>query len=168
MEEVDIRVSNRGVGKVRLDPAEIRGEGGEHDPRLVLPIKIELHQQLPEHQIAILRLSASLHLDQYPSHSNQFSSTVSYDTIYNMPLRSVNNGPSNGELHLCFSLTHAQLKALENMRHQPGKSLYLRLDPVIVWNKHTGNSQSWAGGGSTLGESGWNTEVGMFSDFAFF
>jgi hypothetical protein len=26
MEEVDIRVSNMGVGKVRLDPAEIRGE----------------------------------------------------------------------------------------------------------------------------------------------
>ena len=98
MEEVDIRVSNMGVGKVRLDPAEIRGEGGEHDPRLVIPIKVELYQQSPEHQIAILRLSAPLHLDQYPNHSNQFASTISYDTIYNMPLRSVNNGPSNGSL----------------------------------------------------------------------
>lgn len=168
MEEVDIRVSSMGVGKVRLDPAEVLGEGGVHDPRLVIPIKVELYQQSPEHQIAVLRVSASLHLDQYPNHSNQFASTMSYDTIYNMPLRSVNNGPSNGSLDLCFSLTHAQLKALEDMRHQSGKNLYLRLDPVIAWNKHTGNSQGLAGGVSTLGESGWDTNAGMFSDGAFF
>jgi hypothetical protein len=143
MEETDIRVSNMGVGKVRLDPADIRGEGGEHDPRLVVPIKIELHQQVLEHQIAIIHLSASLHLDQYPSENNQFALKISYDTLYNMPLRSVKNGPSNCGLDLCFSLTHAQLKVLENMRHESGKNLYLRLDPVIVWNKHTGNSQGW-------------------------
>ena len=168
MEEVDIRVNGMGVGKVRLDPAEIGGEGGEHDPRLVIPVKIELHQQPLEHQIIIIRLSASLHLAQNPSHSNQFASKISYDTIYNMPLRSVNNGPSNGGLDLCFSLTHAQLKALEDMRHEPGKNLYLCLEPIIVWNKHTGNSQDLVGGASTLGENGWDVNVGMFSDFAFF
>lgn len=168
MEEADIRVSNMGVGKVRLDPAEIRGEGGAHDPRLVVPIKVELHQQTLEHQIAILRVAASLHLDQYPQHSNQFASTISYDTLYNMPLRSVNLGSSTGSLDLCFGLTHAQLKALENVRHQAGKNLYLRLDPIIVWNKHTGNSQGIAGGVSTLGEGGWDVNAGMFSEVAFF
>jgi hypothetical protein len=170
MEEVDIRVNNMGVGKVRLDLAEIKGEGGEHDPRLVIPIKIELYQQSREHQIFITRLSASLHLDQDTDHSKQFASRVSYDLIYNIPMRSVNQGSSNGGLELRFNLTHAQLKALENMRQQPGKYLYLRLEPVVAWNKHTGNSMEHREGKyvSTVGEDGWPPDVGLFSYLAFF
>jgi hypothetical protein len=169
MEESAIRINQIGIGTVRLDLTAIRGEGGEYDPRLVIPIKIELHQQPLEHQIILAHLSASLHLDQYPDQRNQFASKVSYDLIYNMPMRSVIGGPSDSDLELHFHLTHAQLKALENMRHQHGKNLYLRLDPVIAWNKHTGNNHDpMPGGVSTLGEYGWDVRVGMFSDFAFF
>ena len=170
MEEAAIRLgSNIGVGKIRLDPAEIKGEGDEHDPRLVIPIKIELHQQPREHQIILVRLSASLHLEQAPSQGNQFAPKVGYDLIYNMPVRSVPGGSSDTPLELHFNLTHAHLKALENMRHQPGKNLYLCLEPIIVWNKHTGNNHDPRPGGvSTLGEYGWDVNVGMFSDFACF
>ncbi len=170
MEEADIRVSGLGVGKVRLDVAKIRGEGGEHDPQLVIPIDIELSQQPREHQIFLVRLSASLHLDQHTDHSTQFSSIISYDLMYNIPMRSVHTGPSNGPLDLRFNLTHAQLKALENMRQQPGKYIYLRLDPVIGWNKHTGNSMELREGQyiSTRGEDGWPSDAGLFSYLAFF
>lgn len=169
MEESAIKLSQIGIGTVRLDLTAIRGEGGEYDPRLVIPIKVELHQQPLEHQIILVRLSASLHLDQNPDQRNQFASKVSYDRIYNMPIRSQVSGPTNGDLELHFNLTHAQLKVLENMRHQPGKNLYLCLEPVIVWNKHTGNTDNrMYGGVSTLGEAGWDVRVGMFSDFAFF
>jgi len=41
-------------------------------------------------------------------------------------------GAPTGRLDLHFNLTHAQLKALENMRQEPGKYLYLRLEPVIA------------------------------------
>jgi len=170
MEEAIIRLgTSTGIGKVRLDPAEIRGEGSEYDPRLVIPIKIELHQQPREHQIVIVRLSASLHLDQSASPSNQFASKASYDLIYKMPIRSL-IGISESSLELRFSLTHAQLKALENMRHQPGKNLYLRLDPVIVWNTHTGNTAEHINGEviSTMGEGEWDVNVGMFSYLALF
>ena len=170
MEEADIRANSLGVGKVRLDLAKIRGEGGEHDPQLVIPIDIELYQQSREHQIFLIRLSASLHLDQNTDYSTQFSSRVSYDLIYNIPMRSVHTGPSNGGLDLRFNLTHAQLKALENMRQQAGKCLYLRLDPVIGWNKHTGNSMELREGKyvSTVGEDGWPPDAGLFSYLAFF
>ncbi len=168
MEEGAIRLSQIGIGKVQLDPTIIRGEGGEHDPRLVIPIKVELHQQPLEHQLLLVRLSASLHLDQNPDQRNQFASKVSYDHIFNMPMRTVPGAPSDSGVELHFNLTHAQLKALENMRHQPGKNLYLRLEPVVAWNKHTGNSQGVFGGVSTLGEGGWDVNVGMFSDLAFF
>src|SRR5258708_38779263 len=112
MEEADIRANSMGVGKVRLDLAKIRGEGGEHDPQLVIPIDIELYQQSREVQIFIVRLSASLHLDQNTDNSTQFSSRVSYDLMYNIPMRSLHTGPSTGNLDLRFTLTHAQLKAL--------------------------------------------------------
>lgn len=147
MEEGAVRLNHIGIGKVRLDPAEIRGEGGEHDPRLVMPVKMELNQQPLEHQIIIVRLSASLHLSQYPALSNQFASRVSYDLIYNMSMRSQVGGISDSIQEFHFNLTHAQLKELENMRHQPGKNLYLHLDPVIAWNKHTGNSDNRMFGG---------------------
>ena len=170
MEEAAIRLgSGIGIGKIRLDPTEIKGEGDEYDPRLVIPIKIELNQQPLEHTIVIVRLSASLHLNQSPAQSNQFGARASYDLIYNMPIRSVPNGVSDTPLELRFNLTHAQLKALENMRHQPGENLYLCLDPIIAWAKHTGNSDDRMFGGiSTLGDGKWDIRVGLFSDFAFF
>src|SRR6266849_7418092 len=119
MEEAAIRLgSGIGIGKVRLDPAEIRGEGDEYDPRLVIPIKLELDRQPLEHSLSIIRLSAFLHDNQVPAQSNQFGSKVSYDFIYNMSIRSVPGGVSDIPLELRFNLTHAQLKALENMRHQ--------------------------------------------------
>lgn len=171
MEEATITLGTSiGIGKVRLDAAEIRGAGDEYDPRLVIPIKIELDHQPIEHQIILVRLAASLHLDQFPGQNNQFAAKVSYDFIYNMPVRSVPGGVSVTPFELHFNLTHAQLKALENMRHQPGKNLYLHLNPIIAWNTHTGNSFHDVNGEttSTLGEDGWSVNVGLFSYFAFF
>jgi len=125
MEEGNISLGSLPIGTVRLDPAEIRGEGDEHDPRLVIPIKIELHQQPREHQIFIVRLSASLYLEQDLSQRNQFASKISYDLFHNMLLASTHLGVNNRALDLYFDLTQAQLKELENKRHEPGKHLYL-------------------------------------------
>src|SRR5258708_8173599 len=113
MEEVEIRVSQALVGKVQLDPAEIKGEGGEHDPRLVVPIKVELQQHSPGHQIIIVRLSASLHLDQNAFPNNQFASKVIYEPTYDMQMRSLSGSANTSRPELRFSLTPAQLKALE-------------------------------------------------------
>ena len=169
MEECDIRLDQIGIGKVRLDPAEIRGEGGEHDPRLVIPIKIELYQQALDHQIIIVRLTASLHIGQNPGPNNQFATKVCSDLIYNMPIRSQVSGSTDSTRELHFNLTHAQLKQMENMRHQPGQNLYLHLEPVIAWNQHTGNTDNRMFGGiSTRGEREWDVRVGMFSYLACF
>lgn len=166
--ESTITVGNATIGKIRLDPTDIRGEGNGHDPRLVIPIKIELHPKPLQHQIVIVRLSASLQLNETTGQNAQFASKITNDTIYNMPIRSVDTGTSEGSLELHFNLTHAQLKALENMRHEPGKKLYLRFEPIIAWNKFTGNSMGVRTGEATIGAGGWSTDVGMFSDLAIF
>jgi hypothetical protein len=169
MEEVDIRVSQTLVGKVQLDPAEIRGEGGEYDPRLVILIRVELQQQSPEHQIIITRLSASLHLDQNAFPNNQFASKTVYEPTYDMQMRSLYGSANVMRPEFRFSLTHAQLKVLENMRHESGKSLYLKLEPVITWNKHTVNNDSLSDPSRrTLGEHGWDTNFGLISELWFF
>ena len=167
--ESPITINNMSsIGKVRLDPTAIRGEGNEYDPRLVVPIKVELYQQPPKHQIVILRLSASLHLSESVGQTNQFASKIHYDTICNMPMRSLNRGTNESTPELHFNLTHAQLKALENMRHEQGKILYLRLEPIIAWNRFTGNSIDRVNGETTLSAGGWSTDVGIFSEFAVF
>lgn len=166
-----ITISTMTVGKVRLDPTAIRGEGNEYDPRLVIPIKIELYQQPSEHQIAIIRLSASLHFSEAVGQNNQFTSTIHYDTTYNMPIRSVNYGTSESTPELHFNLTHAQLKALENMRHEPGKTLYLRIQPLIVQNEYdekpTYNRNATTGQAVSIVDD-WSRLTGISSRIAVF
>ena len=169
MEESIMRLNQTGIGTIHLDPTAIRGEGGSTDPALVVPIRVELYQQPSAHQLLLVRLTASLHHAQHPDQRHQFGPTVSYDLLYNMPMRSLTVGSSTSQLDLFFRLTLAQLHAIEQMRHQPGNNLYLHLEPVIAWNKHTGNNQDARPGGvSTLGEHGWDVGVGLFSEVAFF
>ena len=101
MEESTIRLSNIGIGTVQLDPAEIKGEGDEYDPRLVIPIQIELNQQPKERQIVIVRLSASLHLNHATGHSDQFASKVSYELTNDMSIASTYGAPNKRRLAAC-------------------------------------------------------------------
>lgn len=170
MEEQFISLHNLTIGKVLLDPADIRGEGGWYDPRLVVPIKINLNAQPEGREIIIVRLTASLHLDKATGQGNQFGVRINYDPILNMRLRSPAEGTSDDDLALHFNLTHEHIKLLEDMRHQPGKNLYLELEPIIVWNKHTGNEAKYIQGQRVISpqDGGWSTNVGLFSDFAYF
>ncbi len=170
MEEQFISIHNLTIGKVLLDPADIKGEGGWHDPRLIIPIKITLNPQPLERQLIITRLTASLHLTDAIGQNNQFGARISYDPILNMRIRSLVDVTNDDGLELHFNLTHEQIKLLENMRHQPGRNLYLYLEPIIVWNKHTGNEGRYTQGQRVPDpqDGGWSLGVGYFSDFAYF
>jgi hypothetical protein len=156
--------SNMTVGNARLDPIAIRGEGGEHDPRLVIPIKIELYPQPKEHRIAIMRLSASLKCSEAVGQNNQFASTIHYDTTYNMQLRSVNYGPNESTPELHFNLTHARLKALENMRHEQAKPF------TCAYNRSSSrmSTRSAATGQATSVVDEWSRLTGISSRVAVF
>ena len=126
--------NNPTVGKVILDPRDIKGVGGWHNPYLHIPIKIQLYPTKKEERIALIRLTASLHLTEHLDITNQFGTKVSYDQIYNLPNISPTSGtaPSNGGAQLLFNLTHGQIKLLEDLRHQPNSYLYLHLEPIIA------------------------------------
>ena len=166
----DIRLGVNGlrIGDLRLDPTLIRGEGDRHDPRLVIPLIITMHPQPIERQIAIIHLTATLHSSQSPFPGNQLGAAATVDLLDNMPCRSIPSGPNDLHPELRFPLTDPQIQLLEKMRHAGADnrfSVYLYLRGVVVWLRHTGNSSSPSPTErSTLGEGGWEPNVGMFSE----
>lgn len=169
--ETDILLSNQMVGQVALEPKEIVGQGGWHNPQLLIPIKILIYPTDSEHQIALIRLVASLHLGEHGDVASQFGTSMTCEMLHSLPSVSpIGAKPSDGAARLLFSLTHEQIKHLETLRHTPNSNLYLRLVPTIVGLKKTGNASQIIGGEvrSTMGEGGWNRNYGIFSEVVHF
>jgi hypothetical protein len=64
------------VGKVIVDPGEIRGVGDWYNPSLYIPIKIQLYPTKKSEQLALIRLNASIHLAQTQDITNQLGAKV--------------------------------------------------------------------------------------------
>lgn len=166
----DIRLGLGGprIGEIHLDPTAVRGEGGWLDPRLVVPLEITLQPQPDNHQVAVTQLIASLHLREPTFPGNRIGAETRLDLLRDFPCRSVPSGPSDFRPELRFNLTQEQVKLLEDARHAAADnhfSIYIHAEGLVVWLRHTGNSQSlFHPEKSTLGEDGWGTTVGMFSE----
>lgn len=134
MSEAPITIGiNSTVGKVIVNPEDIQGMGDWHNPYLHIPIKVQFYPRAKGEQIALIRLTASLHLVESHDITNQFSSQISYDFINNLSNRSYGGiAPFEGGTRLLFSLTHEQIKHLEDLRHKPNSKLYLYLDPIVA------------------------------------
>ncbi|MFL5627520.1 MAG: hypothetical protein ACJ788_18230, partial [Ktedonobacteraceae bacterium] len=161
MSEANIMLGNQlTVGKVILNPEEIKGVGGWYNPYLHIPIKMQLYTREKEEQIALIRLTASLYLTENQDITKQFGAKVSYDFIYNLPNRSIiGSAPSEGGAQLLFSLTHEQIQQLDELRHKPNSNLYLHLEPIIVRVRQT------VQGSLTLGDQ--RVGIGLQSDFTY-
>ncbi len=164
--DTDIRLGGILIGKVRLDSTRIRGEGGWLDPRLLIPIEIEMYPRPVSQQLALIRLTGTLSLGEPPSPANQVGSDVSLDLIENMNYRTIPGAPTDNPVNLCFSLTQTQVKKLEDARegsHSGNFTLYLSLKSIIAWLRDTGNDML-DDSSTTIGEERWPPMVGMFSD----
>ncbi len=89
MSEAAITIGNGiPVGNVIVDPRAIKGAGSWYNPYLYIPIKIQMYARNDGEHVALIRLTASLHLTEIIDINNQFGDRVSYDLLYNMPNRS--------------------------------------------------------------------------------
>jgi len=161
MSEAAITIGNGiPVGNVIVDPRAIKGAGSWYNPYLYIPIKIQMYARNDGEHVALIRLTASLHLTEIIDINNQFGDRVSYDLLYNMPNRStVATIPAESEAKLLFSLTHERIKQLDDIRHTPGSVLFLHLEPIIVRLKQTEQAVL------TLGEQ--RASIGLLSDFVY-
>jgi hypothetical protein len=139
-----ITLSNYGVGRVSIDPAMVRGEGGAHDARLVIPVSIEMASQPAERQLALTRLSGALHLDQPDLPGFRIGLPDTVDITYNMPCRSFPEGSVPHIVELRFPLGLPLIERIERHRHANSEHeavLYLHLEGTVVWLHTThGNS----------------------------
>lgn len=159
------------VGKVRSDPGAVRGEGGPHDPRLVIPVSIEMNPQADGQTLALLRLTASLHLDQNAYDHTRIGFISAHDLIDGMPCLSTPRASSLHTVELRFPLTPATTNLIERARHsaQPGSfALYLSLQPTVAWLRNTyGQGRATPAPGQSA-ESPWGMTLGLHSDLVYF
>lgn len=133
--QVSISLSNQAVGRVQVDPATIRGEGGIHDARLVVPVLMEMSPQPIEEHLCVIRLSGSLHMDYTALPPSRTGLPDSQDLVYNMPIRSLLHESTLNTVELRFPLSMPVIEKLERHRHgSPEREalLYLRLEPTLV------------------------------------
>jgi hypothetical protein len=131
-----ITLSNYGVGRVSVDPAMVRGEGGAHDARIVVPVSIEMSPQPAEQQLALVRLSGVLHLDDPSLPQSRIGGPDSVDLTYNMVCRSLPDGSVAQVVELRFSLAAPIIEKLERRRHDAHAHeavLHLGLEGTVVW-----------------------------------
>lgn len=150
------------VGEVQVDSARMRGEGGAHDPRLVVPVEIEMHPRPMEQRLALTRVIGSLHLDQSAFPANQVGPSYSLDLIENMSCCTSPDGPRTHTVEFRFGLTRSQLKHLDDARrasHQSRFAFFLKLEGIIAWLRNT-----WHGTDQSLGWQGWAQQVGFCSE----
>lgn len=163
MSSAYIRLQSMSVGEVRVDSARMRGEGGAHDPRLIVPIEIQMNQRPEEQRLALTRLTGSLHLSEPAFPQSQLGPSCSLDLIENMSCHTISSGPSKTSFEFRFSLTQAQIKHLEDARHASHQSrfaLFLKLEGITAWLRHT-----WGSDNSRIGEEErWLQQVGFCSE----
>jgi hypothetical protein len=158
--KADIRLQNVAVGRIRADSARIRSEGGPHNPWLVLPVDIELDPRPKAQQLALVELTASMHLGSPTFSSSQIGSAYRLDLHTGMPLRTVPGGPTSHRVDLRFGITQRQIEYLEDARRSTRRetfALSLSLEGSIVWLRRTYDDDE-------MRAAGWPGNIGLASE----
>jgi hypothetical protein len=134
----EIRTMNRRVGRLRLDPTQVRGEGGLLSPALVLPLSVELEPQPAEQGLAVMEVRAELSLGAGSAHAgSRLGESVRVRCLgADRGLRaSIPNSTTSDAADLRFALTPLQVHLLDTGATQPNRiaNLLVRLEVEAAW-----------------------------------
>jgi hypothetical protein len=139
--EGDIKVgSSRTVGRIRIDAGMLRAEAGPLEPRLVVPVSIEMQPRPADQMIALTSLTGYLHLGDSHNPATQIGHPTTVDLLRGIPVRSVPGGSSPYGVDLRFQLSLAAVHRLEAARHASAEdafSLTVRFEGPLVWLHNT-------------------------------
>ena len=121
--------SGRGVGKVSVDTARIRGEGGPIRPQLVVPLVIEMAALPEQSSVMMTSLTARLASDQNISAQKLLCRPVDVSVQRGFHVRSTSTGSNECNVEVRFFLTTTDVEDIEQQRHasQAGGTLMLYL-----------------------------------------
>src|SRR5258707_556182 len=111
----DIQVHNRRIGTITLDDQRVRGEGGAHDPRTLLPSSITMKPQPSGLMLGLTELPCSLHLTSPCFPNNQVGQSATISLLENMSWRSSIHGSAPGQIEVRLPLTEQLIASLEAM-----------------------------------------------------
>lgn len=163
--------SARTVGRVRVDPGMLRGEAGPFEPRLVMPVSFEMHNRPADQMLALLQLTAILHVGDPANPANQIGSPATISLLNNFPVRSVPEGASTYSIDLRFQLSLAAVHRLELARHTARDGnfeLFLRLQGPLAWLRTTrgelSTHPSRGRAGNTVADDPFQMQLGLHSE----
>src|ERR1035437_8000840 len=116
--------SSRGVGRIRVDPGLVSGEAGPLEPRLGIPLQIEMFNRDEDQILALLGLTGFLHLRDPNNSATQVGPPATLSLLSGFPARSLPDGISSHTAHLRFQLTAAAVHRLEVARHAAEGDLF--------------------------------------------
>jgi hypothetical protein len=129
----DILISTYSVGTLTLDGPGARGEGGSHDPRLVIPTTIAMAPKPSEKQLAVTELECALHWGPEANDQNQIGPTVSRTFLPELHAISVEKNPNNFKIDLRFGLTPVVVERLDTVRQaSPNGDLRLQVRSKVI------------------------------------
>ena len=170
--EADIRAGgSRSVGRVRVDPGLIWGEAGPLEPRLVIPVSIEMFNRPAEQMLALLHLNAFLHLGTATNPATQIGSAASASLLSGFPARSLPEGSVPQQVQLRFALTPGAVYRLEAARHaapEDAFQLCLRLQGPLAWLPATRGEVLPTGGraGKVIESDPFHGQLGLHSELS--
>lgn len=132
--------SSRIVGRVQVDAGLVRGEGGPFEPRLVVPIGLELQARPAGQMLAIPSLTAYLHLGDINNAAHRIGAPAIADLLRGLPVRSLPSGSDLYVIELRFQLSLPTVFRIEAYRHASSEDVLtfaLRLDAPLVWVNDT-------------------------------
>lgn len=130
-----IQVNTHQIGEISVDLEQVRGDGGPHSPRLVVPIEIVLHQRPVAQALAVTGLALTLHAGEI-NPITQIGQPVACDLSHGFPARSSPDAPSRTVQYVHFPLTEASIALIEHHRHRAPENMFqgwLKASVSVAW-----------------------------------
>ena len=171
--EGDIKLATRTVGRLRVDAGMIRAEAGPLEPRLVVPVTIEMNNRPRDQMLVVTHLVSHLHIGDHNNSTTQVGLPARLELIPGMYAHSVPEGSGRHQTELRFQMSPEAVHRLERARHESADQLFtlnMRSTAAVAWARETRGEMQPARGGS--GETGpedpFKLQLGMHTDFSFF
>lgn len=147
MSSANIQVGTHLIGEITLKENQVRGEGGPYNPRLVVPVEINLHQRPAMQAIAVTSLTYTFYCGEI-SPSTQIAEPVTHDLTASFPARSNPHGPSRSYLEMHFQASETMIVQMEARRHRSPDTTFqgwVTISASIAWMVAAGGEAPGAG-----------------------
>ncbi len=135
MSSANIQVGMHLIGEITLNENQVRGEGGSYNPRLVVPVEINLHQRPATQSIVVTSLTYTFYCGEI-SPSTQIGEPVTRDLTASFPTRSNPHGPGRSYLEMQFQVSEAMIVQMEAHRHRSPDTTFqgwVTVSASIAW-----------------------------------